>query len=183
SKAIESKPRSGFNRIFRWRTLRRGLVGIVILSLFLVLLYAEENWRGKRTWVGYQRALKAKGVDFNWRSLAPAPVADGDNFAATPFFAALFDFAPGTHTPRDMAAYNRTAGFAQTGAPYEEQRSREPVPAMLERHRTDLAAGLERFRKPKGPAQKTQETKPKEGSGDRTVAATAVLETLKPFSP
>jgi len=159
------------------------LAGLVGLPLFVLLFYAEEDWRGKRAWAGYQRVLKTKGVDFDWRSLAPAPVADRDNFASTPFFAALFDFTPGTHTPRDMAAFNRTAGFAQTGAPYEEQRSADPVPAMLERHRTDLASGLERFRKPKGTAQKAEETKPKEGSGDRTVAAAAVLETLAQFNP
>lgn len=183
SKTVEAEPTSWFNRTFCWRTLRPGLVGIVVLSLFLVLFYAEENWRGRRAWAIYQRTLKAKGVDFNWRSLSPAPVADGDNFAATPFFAALFDFAPGTHTPRNMAAYNRTAGFAQTGAPYEEQRSADPVPAMLGRRRTDLAAELERFQKPKGKAQKADETRPKEDPGNRAVVATAVLETLKPFSP
>ena len=183
SKTVEAEPTSRFNRIFCWRTLWQGLVGIVVLSLFVMLFYAEEDWRGKRAWANYQRVLKTKGVDFNWRSLAPVPVADGDNFAATPFFAALFDFAPGTHTPRNMAAYNRTAGFAQTGALYEEQRSADPVPEMLERRRANLAAGLERFRKTKGPAQKAEEPKTKESSSDRTVVATAVLETLQPFNP
>jgi hypothetical protein len=84
SKTVEAEPTSWFNRIFRWRTLRRGLVGIGVLALFLVLFYAEENWRGKRAWAGYQRVLKTKGVDFNWRSRAPPPVADRDNFATTP---------------------------------------------------------------------------------------------------
>src|SRR5207302_1743809 len=125
----------------RWRILWLALAGLAALLLLLALLYGEENWRGRRAWTASQRPLAAKGVDFNWHSLAPPPVPDADNFATTPFLAALFDFAPGTHTPRDMAAYNRTAGFAQVGEPYLEQRRADPIPAMFDRRRTDLTAG------------------------------------------
>ena len=63
--------------------LSLSLGSLVAMSLFLALLYAEENWRGRRTWNTYQRRLAAKGVDFNWHSLAPPPVPDAENFAAT----------------------------------------------------------------------------------------------------
>jgi hypothetical protein len=178
----ESKAKSPSGWLRGWRVLWWGLAVLAALLLLLAFLYAEENWRGRRAWLAYNRLLTAKGVDFNWHALAPPPVRDADNFAMTPFLAALFDFVPGTHTPRDMAAYNRTAGFAQTGEPYLEQRRvGDPVPAMFERRRSDLAAGLEPFRKrdrqaPSSPA------KPKEAQ-DRTVVAAAVCETLAQYDP
>jgi hypothetical protein len=128
--------------------------------------------------------LVAKGVDFNWHALAPPPVADADNFAMTPFLAALFDYVPGTHTPRDMAAFNRTAGFAQTGEPYlEQRRASDPAPAMFVRRRTDLEAGLNSLRKTKAHAIPSSQSKPKEGARDRTVVAAAVCETLGQYDP
>jgi hypothetical protein len=170
----ESKPVELISRVLSWRPLRWGFAGVTVLLLLVGLFYAEENWRGKRTWAAYQRVLKAKGVEFNWHALAPPPVANGNNFAMTPFFAALFDYAPGTHTPRDMTAYNRTAGFAQTGAPYLEQRGgRDPIPAMFNRQRTDLAAGLQLYRK----------TVDRSDNGNRTVMASAVLGELAKFNP
>jgi hypothetical protein len=183
TRSTKSKPASWFGRTVRWRTLWWLIGAAVALGILLILFYAEENLRGKRAWAAYQRTLKLKGVDFDWHVLAPPPVPDRDNFAMTPFLAALFDFAPGTHTPRDMAAYNRTAGFAQTGAPYDDARSSDPVPAMLLQHRIDLAAELELFRKPKGHPSKPAEQQPKPSAQDRTAAARAVLEVLKQFNP
>src|SRR5437660_9002809 len=182
----DPKPKPRFGWLRRWRVLWLGLAALAALSLLLALLYGEENWRGRRAWTAYQRQLTAKGVNFNWHTLAPPPVADADNFAATPFLAALFDFVPGTHTPRDMAAYNRTAGFAQTGEPYLEMRSGGPIPAMFERRRTDLSAGLDSFRKtkvPKDHAVPPGQPKPKENARDRAIVATAVCETLGKFDP
>jgi hypothetical protein len=143
-------------RLFRWPSLWWCLAGMAAVLVLLALFYAEENWRGQRAWRAYHRLLLAKGIDFNWRALAPPPVPDRENFASTPFLAALFDYAPGTHTPRNMAAYNRTAGFAQTGEPYLEQRRAEPIPPMVFHHRTDLNAGLDLFRKKSAaPARKS----------------------------
>src|SRR4051812_36994680 len=96
---------SRLDKILRSPFLWWALTGAGAMALIVALVYAEENWRGQRAWSAYHRVLLAKGVDFNWRALAPAPVPDRDNFAATPFLAALFDFVPGTHTPRNMAAY------------------------------------------------------------------------------
>src|SRR5438874_2423152 len=180
----DPKPKPRLGRLRRWRFFWWGLSGIVALSLLLALLYGEENWRGRRAWTAYQRLLIAKGVDFNWHSLAPPSVPDADNFAMTPFLAVLFDFVPGTHTPRDMAAYNRTAGFAQTGEPYVEQRrATDPLPAMFERRRTDLSAGLEPFRKTKDHAIGSGQAKSKEIARDRTIVAASVCETLGQYDP
>jgi hypothetical protein len=177
------QPKSRPGWFCRFRVLSWILGSFAALLLLLALFYAEENWRGRRTWIAYQRQLTAKGVDFNWHALAPPPVADADNFAATPFLAALFDFVPGTHTPRDMAAYNRTAGFAQTGEPYLEQRRPDPLPAMFARRRTDLDAGLDSFRKPKPRPASSGAAKPEENARDRTSVAAAVCETLAQYDP
>ena len=169
--------------VTRFHRLLRGCVGGVIAAVLLVtLFYAEENWRGRRAWTACQRALRAKDVDFNWHALAPPPVADRDNFAATPFFAALFDYAPGTHTPRDVAAYNRSAGFAETGAPYEElRRGSDPVPAMFERRRTDLAAALQLFQNTKARPNTAAEVKP--DNGHRSATAMALMGEFAKFNP
>lgn len=178
----EAKPVTRFRRFLRWRPLRWSAGILTGLLLFGVFFYAEEDWRGRRDWAAYQRVLRAKDVDFNWHALAPPPVADRDNFAATPFFAALFDYAPGTHTPRDVAVYNRSASFAETGAPYEEmRRGSDPVPAMFERRRTDLAGGLQLFQKTKARANTTGEARP--DNGDRPATAIALLGELAKFSP
>ena len=169
------------SKILRWPFLWWGLSGAGAVLLLVALVYAEENWRGQRAWTAYHRVLLAKGVDFNWRALAPPPVPDRDNFAATPFFAALFDFVPGTHTPRNMAAYNRTAGFGQTGEPYTEQRRADPLPAMFYRRRTDLGEGLALFRKTKH--SPPEQPPPRESASDRTATAAAVCETLAKYNP
>jgi hypothetical protein len=181
TRQAKSKPASPLRRVFRSPALSWGLAGVSAIVLLVALLYAEENWRGQRAWTAYHRLLLAKGVDFNWGALAPPPVAERDNFAATPFFAALFDYAPGTHTPRNMAAYNRTAGFAQTGEPYlEQRRANDPMPAMFYRRRTDLSEGLESFRKTKEPPP--GQPRSSETSSDRTATAAAVCQTLAKYN-
>src|SRR5689334_24364833 len=127
-----------------WRFIRRGLLFSAIALLLLRLFYAEENYRGPRVWERCRARLLSRGVQLDWHKLAPPPVADEDNFATTPFFAALFDYAPGTYTPRDLNAYNGVAGFAQFEPPYAEaRRSSDPVPAMSLGHRVNLAEALQ----------------------------------------
>ena len=165
----------------RWRTLWLTAGGLLALLLLGPLFYAGENWRGHRAWAACQRVLQAQGVDFNWHVLAPPPVADRDNFATTPFLAALFDYLPGTRTPRDLAAYNRSAGFAQTGAPYDEWRDDGLAPAMFAGRRIDLAAGLQLFRPTNLRANPSTETNA--DHGDRAATALAVLAALAKFNP
>ncbi len=173
----QSKPVTRFRRLLRWSA-----GSLTALLLLVTIFYAEENWRGQRAWAAYERGLRAKGVDFNWHALAPPPVADRDNFAATPFFAALFDYAPGTHTPRDVAAYNRSASFAETGEPYEElRRGSDPAPAMFARQRTDLAGALQLFQKTKARSNTAAEAKP--DSGNRSATAMALLGEFAKFNP
>ena len=44
--------------------------------------------------------------------MVPPPVGDPENFATTPFLAAIFDLKPGSRQPRDTNALARVHGFA-----------------------------------------------------------------------
>ena len=70
--------------LFRWRMIRRYLYGLAGLALLLALLYAEEDWRGKRNWERYKRAAEAKGERFDVSSFVPPAVPDDRNFACAP---------------------------------------------------------------------------------------------------
>src|SRR5213075_743322 len=53
------------SRVFSRRILTRLLFAAACLLTLLAILYAEENWRGKRAWENCRQQLEAKGVDFN----------------------------------------------------------------------------------------------------------------------
>jgi hypothetical protein len=147
----------------------------------VVLFYAEENHRGMKVWDRCRRRLLSRAVQLDWRKLAPAKVTDQDNFAMTPFFAPLFDYAPGTYTPRDLNAYNLVAGFAQFEEPYAEaRRATKPVPAMSLGHRINLAEVLRLVQKSKQPGSKTNPEK-EENPGERRETAVALLGALEQF--
>jgi len=74
--------------------LKWTLFVVVCLVTLYGLFVAVENWRGKHAWDSYQREREAKGDSFDWKSVAPPPVPDAENFAATPLFAELFPKPP-----------------------------------------------------------------------------------------
>ena len=156
----------------------RATLSLLLLSfVLLVVFYPEENWRGKRAWDIYRRHLLARGVALDWHALAPAPVSDADDLCKAPFFAPLFDYIPGTYTPRDLEAYNRVAGFAQTGGPYSEaRRSSEAVPPMFQGHNMNLAEGLRLFQKTKANAEAPS-------SNARRADGATLLAELNEFQP
>ena len=69
-----------------WRILRRILIGIVVLATLVAILYAEEDWRGKRAWENYRHELEAKGEKFDWQAFVPPTVPDDQNFFTAPIF-------------------------------------------------------------------------------------------------
>ena len=75
-----------------WRTLRRILAGLAMAITLIALLYAEENWRGKRAWENFKREWEAKGERFDLAAFIPKPVPDEQNFAMTPLLAPLLDY-------------------------------------------------------------------------------------------
>jgi hypothetical protein len=63
-----------------WRWTRRFLVAIACLMTLIAVLYAEEDWRGKRAWDNCKRELEAKGAVLDWDKYIPPPVPDDQNF-------------------------------------------------------------------------------------------------------
>src|SRR5215471_18088518 len=146
------------------RVIRRVLFFSTLLLVLVTLFYYEENRRGIKVWERCRTQLLSKGVQLDWHKLAPAKVADEDNFATTPFFATLFDYEPGTFTPRDLNAYNLVAGFAQFEPPYAEARRTTEIATPLSLgHRINLAEVLRLIQQSKsqdGPATTEQPEDP-----------------------
>jgi hypothetical protein len=83
------------------------------LCLLVVIFYAEENWRGRRAWEKYKRAMAVAGEPLEPKAFVPPPVDDSQNFAMTPSLASLFEFRPGTQQPSDPKAVELIRGFAR----------------------------------------------------------------------
>lgn len=171
------QPRASLGRLCCCRWIRAGLLLLLLLGVFLGALYPEENWRGKRAWETYRHHLVAKGVALDWHTLVPPPVSEAQDLCKSAFFAPLFDYQPGTYTPRDLKAYNRVAGFAQTGAPYSDaRRNTEEVPPMFQGQKMDLAEGVRLFRK-------VRQSTNAESSKERGAEAASLLGVLSEFQP
>ena len=69
-----------------WRIVRRILIASAMLVTLIAILYAEEDWRGKRAWENYKREWEAKGEKFDWQAFVPPSVPDDQNFFTAPVF-------------------------------------------------------------------------------------------------
>jgi len=74
-----------------WRVLRRILIALAMLATLVAILYAEEDWRGKRAWENYKREWEAKGEKFDWQAFVPPSVPDDQNFFTAPIFTNMHD--------------------------------------------------------------------------------------------
>jgi hypothetical protein len=95
--------------LFSWRTLRA--MGFVVFCLvtLVVLVLAEENWRGRRALERFQQEWSARGERFDLASFIPKPVPAEQNFAMTPFLAPLlnYDFVQGKVVLHDSNGVER----------------------------------------------------------------------------
>ncbi len=88
--------RSTTRRFLHWlahgRTPR--VIGFVFFCLItlIILVLAEENWRGRRALDKFQKEWEAKGERFDLASFLPKSVPRDQNFAMTPFLAPLLDY-------------------------------------------------------------------------------------------
>jgi hypothetical protein len=94
-----------------WRILRRVLIGLAVLATLIAILYAEEDWRGKRAWENYKHEWEAKGEKFDWQAFVPPSVPDEQNFFFAPIVASALHWNRnqnmGTLEPRDTNVVNR----------------------------------------------------------------------------
>jgi hypothetical protein len=73
-----------------WRILRRILITLAVLATLVAVLYAEEDWRGKRAWENCKHELEAKGAVLDWDKFIPPTVPDDQNFFKAPKMEAWF---------------------------------------------------------------------------------------------
>ncbi len=82
-------------RLFAWFTSRRLLLAFLWIVTGVALFYGEENWRGRHAWTSYRRDLEARGAKLDFAAFIPSPIADDQNFAATPFVRGWFNHKRG----------------------------------------------------------------------------------------
>jgi hypothetical protein len=85
-----------------WRIVRRILVGIAVLATLIALLYAEEDWRGKRAWENCKRELEAKGAVLEWDKYIPPQVPDDQNFFKAPHMTEWFVRHTNGNAPNEL---------------------------------------------------------------------------------
>jgi len=88
-----------------WRILRRILIGLAVLATLIAILYAEEDWRGKRAWENYKREWEAKDEKFDWQAFVPPSVPDDQNFFTAPVFTNLLNGKIAMSTSRADGSY------------------------------------------------------------------------------
>ncbi len=174
-------PLSGTRGYFSRLSVRARLAFFAGALLSMVwLFFAEENWRGRLAWEHCQRELEAKGVELDWQKFVPPPVADDQNFAATPFLAPLLDFNPKPSGPgqtiwRDMAGHDRAVSFA--AALLAMNNEGQISPARFEKNMTDLEGALLLLQN-----QTSGSSKPPPVFATRAEAATKVLGALEEYN-
>lgn len=134
--------RNFFSRLFSERVLKRLIFAAVCLITLIALIYAVEDFRGKRAWNQFKQEWEAKGEKFDLASFVPPPVPDDQNFAMTPLFLPTFQYEPGTNGVRwldtnGLARLQRLSIYRSDG----KQDETTPTFSSLEKnHLNDLAA-------------------------------------------
>ena len=76
--------RRALGRVLNKRMVPRYLFCLACLATLTGVLFAVENWRGKRAWEQCRRELEAKGAVLDWNAYIPAPVPDDQNIFKAP---------------------------------------------------------------------------------------------------
>jgi hypothetical protein len=88
---IEGQDRHKAGRLLRCiqrlgerKVMGRLLFAFACFATLIALVYAVENWRGKRAWESTRRELEAQGDVLDWNAFIPAPVPDDQNIFKAP---------------------------------------------------------------------------------------------------
>src|SRR6266446_4684551 len=79
-----------FRRVFSRKTLTGIVIGIAVLAAVIVLLIAEENWRGRRAWDAYRAEAEKRGVKLFVKDFIQPDIPDSENYAAIPIIRDCF---------------------------------------------------------------------------------------------
>lgn len=163
-----------------WRYLfwLLGIAGLVLL------IYAEENWRGYSAWESYKKRMIARGEVFSAAAFVPPTVPDDQNFAMTPALVPLFDFLPGTQKWRNS---NAQAALQDLNAQYDDaaklvKPKYSPGFNSWVRARTDLGLWAAAFAQPIQTKRRPHEPLAAPNISSQEAAA-KVLDGLSDFTP
>jgi hypothetical protein len=80
----------GFIRwLCSWHNFKRFLFVLACLVTFILLFYAEEDWRGKHNWDQFKHDWEARGERLDAASAIPPAVPDDQNLSLAPVFDAV----------------------------------------------------------------------------------------------
>ena len=172
-----------FRRCVRAVFSRKTAFALITLVTFIALLYAEENFRGKRVWERYRKDAEARGVKLDFAAHIPPPIPDAENGANTPFIQSWFP----RPTPDDTNLWPTRFGEASARVTSKRKRRANGPGAQDDRMITDLTAWQRAFaslnepnvKAPKAEQQSSTDLDPSE----QAKAALTVLEELKIYEP
>jgi hypothetical protein len=72
--------------LLSWRGARWVMLMIATLATLIAILYAVENWRGRRAWKQFKHEMEAQGERLDFAAFIPPPVPDDQNFAMAPLW-------------------------------------------------------------------------------------------------
>ncbi|NOS72590.1 MAG: hypothetical protein HOP33_22050 [Verrucomicrobia bacterium] len=75
-----------------WRNFRRFLVTLAGFATLIAIFYAEENWRGKRSWKNYVLKQEARGERMDLAAFIPPLIPDDQNLTVCPLLKPVLDF-------------------------------------------------------------------------------------------
>src|SRR5829696_7551835 len=93
---MENEPASApsrfplFRALFRAVFSRRAVFVVIAIITLIALLYAEENFRGRRAWARYRKSAEARGMILDFARHIPPPIPDDQNAANTPLIQSWF---------------------------------------------------------------------------------------------
>jgi hypothetical protein len=93
---------------------------VLVFATLIVLLYAEEDWRGARAWAATKAKWEARGETFDLSKFTPPPIPDDQNLAAIPLFKIeRVEYAPNKFDPRlvNLDKATSTTNFPEQAIP------------------------------------------------------------------
>lgn len=168
------------------KRLRRLLYVLIVLVTLFALFHAEENFRGKRAWDRYEKAARARGVNFDFAAFIPPPVPDDQNAAINPIVAMWFpkpqqtdpDWPPLLSKAEMRIASRKNSPDRRTTERFIDLVALKEALAREQAAATNVESkSASRDRSGRNIVE--QERTPEE----RAAAASAVLEALKVYQP
>jgi hypothetical protein len=159
-----------------WLHTWRYFFWLLGVGAIVILVYAEENWRGAWLWERYQHQLEARGERLKASALVPPIVADDENFAMTPLLAPLLGFSSGSPPWNARAFAPRYDAAELTLRPKFEPRSNSWVAARI-----DLVAWQTAFLKSTNATKETAVALAT--NSNLEIAASTVLAALSESDP